>query len=125
MERLEEKVIKAGYRKIDSIKNAYYYINKQAKVIKIVLRKGGYIIKDVKISDTAMQEGKFNIVREDGKVTSMLVSKAMYETFKGDVNYSTLVHIDGDSRNSCLDNLISVEELLNYYKKNNDYSRNN
>lgn len=57
---------------------------------------------------------KVNLYGDDKKQTTKLVHVLVYESFKGK-NYSNIVFLDNNKENCNIENLMSVEELRDYY----------
>lgn len=60
---------------------------------------------------------RVNIESDDGKWGTLLLHRLVYRTFKGDYE-GDLVFLDGNKENCELSNLITVKELLEFYKEN-------
>lgn len=95
------------------ILNGSYYINKQAQVYRV---KNNSIV-EVKSSKSAMGGLKINYYDVDGKQYTKQLHLLMYETFKG-ANDSDIVFLDGNKKNCRIENLMTVNELVEYYNNN-------
>ena len=82
-----------------------------------------YKIKDVSVTKGIKGLLKFNYC-EDNKITTILLHKIIYDTFsKEKSKHGEICFIDGNNNNCSFDNLITVSELLNYYKQNNNINK--
>nr|DAQ97560.1 MAG TPA: PROTEIN/DNA Complex catalytic motif, Helix-turn-helix DNA [Caudoviricetes sp.] len=111
----------------DGLTKAYglndIYVSKSGAVVSIKLFNKGYRIKDVNVSKGTKGLLKFNYC-ENGKVTSILLHKIIYDTFSTDKSsHGEICFIDGDSNNCSFNNLITVSELLDYYKQHNNVNK--
>lgn len=96
-----------------------FYVNELGEVFAIKKNKfKGEVLRPLSICRGANGYKKVNLQDDTGKFTSKLLHTIVYESFKGE-NYSTLALLDGDKNNCRLDNIISLEELIDYYNKNN------
>ena len=112
---LEKKLINNGYKNIQGCNN--YYCNKNGNVVSIKHNKKKIVsIINVSTSKTTNGTLKFNVV-ENGKVKNKMLAKTIYETFKGTYE-GDIQFIDGNKLNCSLDNLITIHELLESYRKN-------
>ena len=88
-----------------------YYITKDGLVYK--MNNHGKL-KEVSLSKTKYGIVKFNVT-VNGKSFTKILSLEVYKAFKGrspkDIQY-----IDGNKENCSLNNLITTEELLKFYK---------
>lgn len=60
---------------------------------------------------------RINLQVSEGRHTTKRVHSLVYSSFKGKPQ-GELVFLDGDKNNCALDNLVSVQELVNFYKEN-------
>ena len=90
-----------------------YFINKQGQIFK-KKKKGLVEVKQYKADYNFV---KVNIRTVKGKQTTKLVHVLVYETYKGK-KYSNIHFIDGDKNNCRLDNLVSTEDLIEFYRNN-------
>ena len=100
------------------------YVSKAGAVVSIKPAKNrGYKIKDVSVTKGIKGLLKFNYC-EDNKITTILLHKIIYDTFsKEKSKHGEICFIDGNNNNCNFDNLITVSELLNYYKQNNNINK--
>lgn len=98
-----------------------YYINDKGQIFKY--GKNGKI-KEIAPFRDYQNSMRVNLKRFDGKTTTKQLHTLVYKVFKGEQQttrglYNRLengiVFIDGDNSNCSLDNLITVEELRQFY----------
>lgn len=94
-----------------------YYINKQGDIIRIVEDKRTKIKQLKSIPKSKNKFGYKVNISINGKGTSKQLANLVYRTFRGDYE-GDLFYIDGDKFNCNLDNLITVNELLDFYREN-------
>lgn len=100
--------------------NEDYFVSKYGEVYKINVNKFGECsVKSVSVSQAKNGALKYTTRDKNDKATCRLLSKDVYELFKGSYE-GDLQYIDGDRTNCRLDNLISIKELMDFYKKNRD-----
>lgn len=111
-----EKILK-DLKPIDAVNFPSYYISKKGKVYKVV----NDTIKEIKASKYIKYDFlRVNMRDKEGRSTTKMLHTLVYETYKGKINlYDDLKFIDGDYKNCDIDNLITVSELLQFYKENN------
>lgn len=92
-----------------------YYISRDGCVFRRT-RKG-----DLRLITVSVEKkcgfSRVNMESRDGKWGTYLLHRLVYSTFKRKTKRD-IVFIDGNKQNCNLDNLITVEELLEFYKKN-------
>ena len=88
-----------------------YYISTEGKVFKE--KKDGSIV-EVKQYKANFDFMRVNMYSDDKKPTTKLVHILVYEAFKGK-SYSNIVFLDDDKENCRLSNLMSIEELRDFY----------
>ena len=94
-----------------------YKITKEGVVYKTT-KKGK--LKEVSVSvEKKYNFSRVNIENPDGKWGTYLLHRLVYKTFKGEYD-GDLVFIDKNKQNCSLDNLITIEELLDYYNSNKE-----
>lgn len=106
---IREDMRKKGFK---PILNGSYYINKEAKVYRV---KNNTIL-EVKPSNSVTNGLKINYYDSEGKQHTKQLHLLSYEAFKG-VTDSDIVFIDGNRKNCSIDNLISLEDLVKFYKE--------
>ena len=122
----EDFLNKLKFKKISYLPPAVadYYINKKGFIFSFKKHKNKnkvfYKIREVNTTLSTMNGLKFNFY--DGKKTSSKsVGVAVYETFKGKkLGYNQLVFLDNNRKNCNIDNLISIDELINFYNTYKD-----
>ena len=60
-----------------------------------------------------------NLINSNNKQITVIVHRALYETFKGAID-SNIEFINGDPTDIRLTNLITTQELLDFYRKANN-----
>ena len=109
---IREDMRKKGFK---PILNGSYYINKEAKVYRV---KNNTIL-EVKTSNSVNNGLKINYYDSEGKQHTKQLHLLVYEAFKG-VTDSDIIFIDGNKKNCSIDNLISLEDLVKFYKEKNN-----
>lgn len=104
-----------GFKKVVGLED--YFINKSGEVYRIATSKSGKeSLRSVSLSKTVTGALKFNTY-ENSKSKCYQVHNVVYETFRGEFE-GALNFIDGNKDNPSLENLITNEELLSFYRKN-------
>ena len=111
---IREDMRKKGFK---PILNGSYYINKEAKVYRV---KNNTIL-EVKVSNSVNNGLKINYYDSEGRQHTKQLHLLMYEAFKG-ANDSDIVFLDGNKKNCRIENLMTVNELVEYY--NNNHKKN-
>ena len=92
-----------------------YKIGADGKVYKIT-KKG---LKEVSAKEDNHGFPRINLqVNDSTRSTTKRVHSLVYSSFKGKPQ-GELVFLDGNKSNCALDNLVSIPELVEFYKKNN------
>ena len=114
---IEESLIKREFKQVNLYNE--FYINSAGEVYRIFTNyKGIKILKSISISKTKEGNLKANFT-VNNKNTSLLISVVVYETFKNKLSVNDyLCFIDGNKLNCNIDNLITQNELLEFYKLN-------
>ena len=94
-----------------------FYVNEQGRIFTIKKSKTkGEVLRPIAISTGSNGHMKVCMQDDTGKFTTRLVHTLVYEAFKGE-NYSVLALLDGDKSNCKLENIMSIEELVEFYNQ--------
>lgn len=113
VELQRNKLLENGYKQIDKFDQ--YFINEEADIIR--LKDNGSLTR-VPVSQNKGGRFKCNLINSNGKQVNAIVHRILYETFRGPIE-SELLFIDGDKSNYKLCNLITTQELLDFYRQVN------
>lgn len=113
VELQRNKLLENGYKQIDKFDQ--YFINEEADIIR--LKDNGSLTR-VPVSQNKGGRFKCNLINSNGKQVNAIVHRILYETFRGPIE-SELLFIDGDKSNYKLCNLITTQELLDFYRQIN------
>ena len=113
VELQRNKLLENGYKQIDKFDQ--YFINEEADIIR--LKDNGSLTR-VPVSQNKGGRFKCNLINSNGKQVNAIVHRILYETFRGPIE-SELLFIDGDKSNYKLCNLITIQELLDFYRQVN------
>lgn len=97
-------------KKIDMAGFSSYYVSEYGRVFN---EKSNGKMKELSISKVNGML-KVNLYSDSRKSVTKLVHTLVYETFKSK-DYSSIVFLDGNKENCHIDNLMSVEELRDFY----------
>lgn len=116
IEELKKFLTNNGLVKAYDLKDVY--VNKKGEIFKIrTLREGDFKIKTLPL--TVAENGMMKFCYYyNKKLTTKLLHNVIYDTFNNNKRdkRGEIVFIDGNKRNCSLNNLISVQELLEHYK---------
>lgn len=113
VELQKNKLLENGYKQIDKFDQ--YFINEEADIIR--LKDNGSLTR-VPVSQNKQGRFKCNLINSNGKQITAIVHRILYETFRGPIE-SDIQFIDGDETNYRLCNLITTQELLDFYRQVN------
>lgn len=122
-----KKIDKKDLKDIKRIKGTdEYFININGKVYmeKYVKSRNETYFREVPVSKSMNGVPKVSLTLRDertgkAKYTTCMLPTLVYEAFRGDIGVrGNICFKDGNKANCSLDNLITVEELLDFYNKN-------
>lgn len=114
VETQKQSLLDNGYKQIPDFEQ--YYINEDGNIIRLK-EDGG--LTEVPMSLNKCGRYKVNLINSNNKQITVIVHRALYQTFKGAID-SDIEFIDGDATNVTLKNLITTQELLDFYRKANN-----
>ena len=114
VETQKNSLLANGYKQIPDF--SQYYINEDGNIIRLK-EDGG--LSEVPMSLNKGGRYKVNLINSNNKQITVIVHRALYETFKGAID-SNIEFINGDPTDIRLTNLITTQELLDFYRKANN-----
>ena len=114
VETQKNSLLANGYKQIPGF--SQYQINEHGNIIRLK-EDGG--LSEVPMSLNKGGRYKVNLINSNNKQITVIVHRALYETFKGAID-SNIEFINDDPTDIRLTNLITTQELLDFYRKANN-----
>ena len=114
VETQRNSLLTNGYKQVKDFDQ--YYINEEGNIIRLK-EDGG--LSEVPMSLNKGGRYKVNLINSSNKQVTVIVHRALYQTFKGAID-SEIEFINGDPTDIRLTNLITTQELLDFYRKANN-----
>lgn len=94
-----------------------YYIDEEGNVYKALILKNALklptkVFRDVRVSKSSNGSKKVTL---EGK--THLIHRLVYNTFKDEEYRGEIVFIDDNKNNCSLDNLVSIDDVIEFYRK--------
>ena len=120
-----KKLTQNGYKKVNipeiEEKIIEIYVNKNGNVKSLRLFENGYKIKDVKLSEVKNGYLKYNIYTTDKQCKCRMLAQDIYNTFNyTNCSNNDIYYLDDNKKNCNIDNLVSVNTLIEFYKEKNN-----
>lgn len=102
-----------------------YFVTRDGEVLRTIANSQYSITNDIREVSTSVNKknGKkrFNVTttRGGGEQKTLHLAQSVYRTYKGEPK-GEILFADGNKENCSVENLVTVEDLLNFYRSVND-----